>query len=133
MIYSCTFQAMNTRHFLPSYYNNYVSHVKQYPEYHKYVDAWEAVKGTPFNSFQLHADVIKESENDVFCYIITKPQAEDFKDWVKKYELEDYIIYEGAYVTNGNHPSAGRNLSLVLFASKKHFWRDMYELDEETV
>jgi len=86
-----------------------------------------------YNVRQIVTDMIKESDEDSFVFILTKNQWPEFSKWVTEEELKDLIIFktEGG-VTNGNHPQDKRNLNLVVFAGKNHPMWDMFTTEEET-
>lgn len=89
--------------------------------------------GQTVDGQNLLAETIKESSNDCFVFILTinNRQTNSFDKWIEQYDLKDYIVFEPPLaIENGVHPENGRNLRLVVLASKDHAWRDMY-LDEE--
>lgn len=127
MIYTVTFAHLVSDIPVPTYYQDrmYDTH-KQY----KYLRDLRPYVGMRFNYKKMAAEVIKESTEDSFVFIITNKQMEDFTKWIKENKLEKYEVYRMTQaITNGNHPDNGRNLLLVVFASKQHVWRDMF-IDE---
>ena len=84
--------------------------------------------GKYINPRQLLAEVIKETEDCSFVFILTTVQLPEFRQWLIKNDLNDCVVYEMPQpITNGYHPENGRNLTLFTLCSPKHFWRDMYE------
>ncbi len=84
--------------------------------------------GQSFNQRKLLAEVIKESTDNLFCFITTNDQRKEFTDWIKTNQLEDYVMYEMPQpITNGNHPSSGRNLTLTVIGTKQNLLRELYE------
>jgi hypothetical protein len=88
--------------------------------------------GKRVNISAMTAKVIKESEDDSFVFIITNPQMLEFNTWLSKYELEEYVVFrQERPITNSGHDYNGRNLNLIVLASKQHAWREMFETEEE--
>jgi len=131
MIYTVTFANLGSSQAVPTYYNDnmYNTH-KQY----EYLRNLRPYIGQTFDYKKVAAEVIKESTEDSFVFIITNKQMEEFTKWIKENKLEEYEVYRMARpITNGNHTHNGRNLLLVVFASKQHVWRDMFEIEMECV
>ena len=86
------------------------------------------------NTAELLAEVIKESEDDSFVFITTKNNNldETLNDWIDKYNLRDYIVYESTdFITNPVHPHNKKNLKVYVMVSKEHFWRELTPEDIE--
>ena len=125
MIHSIVFQSLRDSYEVPSYFTN-----KMYSKHAVYKYIMDALPfiNKKFNTFKILADIIKESEEDSFLFIITNVQVEAFDKWVKEHKLQEFITYRmERAVTNGNHPQNGRNLLFVAMCSKTHVWRDMFD------
>lgn len=123
MIYSVTFQSLKS-FTIPRWVKD-----KDYDTgpAHQHLRDARSIAGKTVDSPKIIASLIKESEEDSFVFILTNAQLEAFDAWVKKYELERWMVYRmERAVTNGNHPQNGRNLTLAVFASRQHVWRDMF-------
>lgn len=74
-----------------------------------------------FDSKKFIAEYIKSGQsNDSFVFITTTIQEDAMVNFIKEYDLKDYMSYEMPYsVTNWNHPQHGRKLRLRVFQSKK--------------
>ena len=131
MIYTATFANLTRSSPVPTYYNDKMYNSNK--DY-KYIRDLRPYIGISFDYKKMMAEVIKESTEDSFVFIITNKQMEDFTKWIKENKLEEYEVYRMARpITNGNHTTNGRNLLLVVFASKQHVWRDMFETETECV
>ncbi len=108
-----------------------ISALVRHQEYHKdrpYYKDLEPLMGQRFNQRRLLAEVIKESTDNLFCFITVNGQRNEFTDWIKGNQLEDYVMYEMPQpITNGNHPVAGRNLTLTVIGTKQNLLRELYE------
>lgn len=72
--------------------------------------------------------LIRTSKDNSFVFILTNEQLASFDNWIKEKKLDDNEVYRMPRpVTNPNHPSYGRNLTLIVLISTKHFWRTWYE------
>ena len=79
------------------------------------------------NNRQLLAQMIKKSKDCTFIFIVTNAQHFGLKDFLKEYSLDDDLFYKMQRpITNPIHPSHGRNITLVVVGSRKHFWREWY-------
>ncbi len=131
MIYTVTFARISSTSPIPSIYKDRMYNTAKQFEYIRNVRPYI---GKTFDYKKMVAEVIKESTEDSFVFIITNNQMEDFTKWIKENKLEEYGVYRMTQaITNGNHPHNGRNLLLVVFASKQHVWRDMFIDEGETV
>jgi hypothetical protein len=140
MIYSMYFDGLYTVYKIPTYYRDYLNDdwcrrvgydLNNIPDSLKNARTYAKYAGMDVNLQQLVVDLIKSSEDSSFVFIITRKQEDAFNKFIAKNSLKDYIVYTMPnFVTNANHPSNGRNLKLVVLASKEHFWRDMFN-DEE--
>jgi hypothetical protein len=83
--------------------------------------------GTVLNLQELLATEIKETEDNSYIFILAKSQLQGFDTWIATYELKDLIAFRSEKITNDVHPSSGRNLTMFVMLSAKHWWRD--ELD----
>ena len=125
MIYSVTFQALQDAYAVPTYFANASYKIGAA---FKYMRDLVPFINKKVNTFEMLADIIKESEEDSFLFIITNIQIPAFDKWVQKYKLEEFITYRmERAVTNGNHPYNNRNLTLIAMCSKTHVWRDMFD------
>ena len=123
MIYSVTFNLLKS-FIIPSWIKD--TAYDRDPQHQHLRDA-RSLAGQMVDGAEIMASLIKESEEDSFVFILTNAQLEAFDAWVKKYELERWMVYRmERAVTNGNHPQNGRNLTLAVFASRQHVWRDMF-------
>lgn len=131
MIYTSTFMNLSLYSNIPSYVTNAsYNNGAQYERFR----AVRPFAGKQFDTRRMMAEVIKESKEDSFVFILTNTQLESFKAWIEQYKLEEFEVFRMARpVTNGNHPKNGRNLTMVVFASKEHVWRDMFEDETECI
>ena len=84
------------------------------------------------NRRKLLAEFIRRSKQDTFIFIVTQKdgQEELFLDWIKKEQLDSYIMEETESILNPIHPHSGRNLKIYIMMSSEHVFRDMF-IEEE--
>jgi len=130
MIYSVHWMGLANKIWsLPSYFMN--SSYDGYPEYN-WVRKARGWADKSINLREFLAEYIKESKEDSFVFILVNSQINEFNLWLTEKGLEEYVAYRMERpVTNGNHPQNGRNLTLVVMASKEHVWRDMFDPEIE--
>lgn len=136
MIYHLVWSSIvgNNKVAVPPYVKDYATMAdRDYPTNY-YKDAYGPYKlivdyiGYSYNPQELLAEAIKESEDDSFIFILQNKQLKSFKEWLVKFELEDYVVYNMPQpITNDVHKDNGRNLTMYVLASSKHVWREMYE------
>jgi hypothetical protein len=126
MIYHIHFNAIKTSHLtkIPDWYAGYISKGAHVPENLKGLKREHL--NVEFNQRQLVAKFMRGSSDNSFVFVITGLQMEEFTKFIKEENLEELEVFRSKQITNYVHPYAGRNLTLVVFASKKHAWRDMY-------
>lgn len=86
--------------------------------------------GHMFNKQDLIAQHIRKSEDNAYIFILTDKNGQytKFGEFIKKYGLEENIIFEPPLaLTNRVHLYNERNLRLVVMLSSTHFWRELYE------
>lgn len=136
MIYSMYFHYVNGAMTAPGTYQ----YTREY-----YAKVYSELTGTKVNEKQLAdvprvvADLIKESREDSFCFLITKPQELSFRNYIKEYGLEDFLAFEQPYwSTNAGHynrTSGAGGCKLYVLQHPEHFQRiaaqDEPEITEE--
>lgn len=95
-------------------------------------DVYSQYAGEHLDLRKLLADFIKRSEDDSFVFILTRDQLVGFDLWVKTHDMEEYIMERSELIANPVHPYNGRNLQIVVMVSKEHFYRELFEQEEES-
>ena len=125
MIYHLTFSRLIESYQIPTYYSEYAA-----KQYSGHLGAKAArVAGCSIPMREWAATIIRESKDDSFCFILQNSQLPLFAEWMKKYDLEELEVFRSEAITNDIHTANGRNLTLVVLASKTHAWREMYGED----
>lgn len=104
-----------------------------YQPYKKMIDSGiDLAKLPQFAGAQFLAEAIKESKEDSFVFVLTNIQLPSFDEWIKKFNLSEYIMFRmHRPVTNNPYPDNGRNLTLVVMMGKDHPYHDMFKANEK--
>lgn len=69
-------------------------------------------------------DRIIGNDKDTYVFIVTNDQRTEFKAWIKKEKLEDYIFYESPKaLVNENYPGSEPRLWLYVFCGPNNINR----------
>ena len=122
MIYSMYFDGMMNRNAVEPYYRGHIHSAN------KVSSTLAKFAGETFNARELVAEHIKTNKDCSYVFILVPNQLEKFTEWVKEFNLEEYEAFRFARpITNGNHASMGRRLTMVILTSKDHMWESMFE------
>ena len=128
MIYHCSWVGLSTG----SLYSRYI--LDKVYDMTPDIEVIRSLVDVLVDQKKIYAQIIKESTEDSFVFILTNSQLKEFEEWIKQNELEDYVMYKMPRpVTNDVHPENGRNLTLYVLCSPNHPMYDMFNEDEEVV
>jgi hypothetical protein len=78
---------------------------------------------------KLLAEMILETKDNSFVFVITRLQTVEFESWLDQYGLRDLVVRSSGLVSNEQHTPRG--ISLWVLMTKEHWYRDLGKDDPE--